>query len=122
RHEPRDQTLPARVDGLRERVLRLDLRVSKVLIELMRLGPGVRRPEPHEAAADCPRPRLSVIEQHPTDAASTMLAIDDETFDQYARRGIDMLGHGRVDPTDALTLCFGNHEPMVASRQNARQP
>jgi hypothetical protein len=51
-----------------------------------------------------------------------MLAIDDETFDEYARRGIDVLRNGRVDPADDLTLCFGNHEPVVSSRQNARQP
>jgi hypothetical protein len=105
-----------------ERELRLDARISEVLVKTMCLGPPDARPEADERAASLTSPPFSALDQQPSDSPTAMLAVNYQARDYGAGFRFDELRDCRVQPAHGISVSVCDQKLLIVFSDDSGQP
>ena len=111
--------MPGGLQRFRERVLRLDVRVSHLLVEPVRSRSRGTRPQANHRTSLLPGPVLGLRHEHPANSLSAGSFVDHESANYDERFRLDVFKNRRVQPSRRAPLDFGHEQLLFGPRKHA---
>ena len=121
-HQPIQLVMPGGLQGFRERVLRLDVRVSHLLVEPVRSRSRGTRPQANHRTSFLPGPVLGLRHEHPANSLPPAAPVDHQSANHDERFCLDVFKNRRVQPSSSAPIDFSHEKQLVGRRKDAPEP